>query len=132
MSQAYPYSASQATTSDYGVSRNPSSATSNMAGLGAGAAGVGAGAGAYAAGHSFPQPQPYPSGSAHPDPQEGMSSKQREAYQESQRFHIQNQTPYSGGSGSQPVVHTDGGAYTETGAETDAPEIPPTYDSIRR
>lgn len=130
----YGYGAS-ATTSESryadGVSRNPSTAAStNYAGLGAGyAAAEGA--------QNFPQAHPTGEGSssgaqAVPPMEAGMSSKQREAYQESQRFHVQNPSnPYAGEAAPGPVtVHTDGGAYTE--AQTSAPEIPPTYDSIRR
>jgi hypothetical protein len=68
-----------------------------------------------------------------------MNPKQREAYQEQQRFRVHNQgggagpsaapmspTGTSGSSG--PVtVHEDGGAYGEDdNAGSSAPEIPPT------
>lgn len=135
------YPQSQAATSEGGyaaygaqnVSRGPSSASSGgFAGRGAGMsqpttpfpmptipAGMAAGAGAGAAA------------------EHGMSAKQREAYQEQQRFRVHNQAGPSGGqpmspsgtSGSGPVtVHEDGGA---AGDDDDngpslGSEIPPT------
>jgi hypothetical protein len=85
-------------------------------------AGIAAGAGAGAAGY------------------EGMSSKQREAYQEQQRFRVHNQggagpsggaPPMSAtgtsGSGGPVTVHEDGGALGEddNGGAGNS-EIPPT------
>ncbi|KAL1409818.1 hypothetical protein Q8F55_003815 [Vanrija albida] len=107
-------------------SHGTSSATST-----AGYAGFGAGGGYGAqALNAFPQAVATGSG---PE----MSDKQREAYQESQRFRVQNVTsPTAGPSGPSappaPVtVHEDGGAFVDTDT-AGATEIPPTYDSIRR
>jgi len=158
--QMTQYPGSAATTSDGGfgqnVSRGPSSATS--AGF------AGRGANAYAGGgEEVPMPIPQPTGAAPEVAGLGaagalggaaaMSAKQREAYQEQQRFRVQNQggpigqtASGSSGSGAEPMsptptqtsggvtVHQDAGRPVED--EEDEPpygsEIPPTYDSIRR
>lgn len=129
MSQ-YPRSA--ATTSDGGygaqdLSRGPSTATS------AGFAGRGAGTTAF--------PEAMPTGIAAGAAGGGMAAKQREAYQEAQRFRVQNQASAPGGSGSggmndptSPVGSSGSGPVTvhEDAGAIDQSEIPPTYDSIRR
>lgn len=136
----YPHS--QAATSESGypaygaqnVSRGPSSASSG------GYAGRGAGMSQPTT--PFPMPS-IPAGVATGAAADhGMSAKQREAYQEQQRFRVHNQAGPSGGppmspsgtSGSGPVtVHEDGGV---AGDDDNGPnfgsEIPPTYDSIKR
>lgn len=126
---------------DHGVSRGPSSAsTAGYAGYGAGgynnpaplasmpeasqyvsgpsagagsAAAIGAGAGVAGA-----------AGAA------GMSAKQREAYQERQRVHQQNQPGGSGYGGNSPTQETtvasDAGPYADDSPTTQGGEIPPT------
>ena len=132
MSQ-YPRSAATSSDSSYGqaqdLSRGPSSASSaGYAGRGAGGfgiehappmptipAGVAAGGAAGAAGTS------------------AMNAKQREAYQEHQRFHVANQQQQYGGAGpsGQPMspTETEGtGRVTvhEDAGLADESEIPPT------
>lgn len=100
-------------------SHGTSSATST-----AGYAGFGAGGG-YGAQAVTAFPQAVATG-AGPE----MSEKQREAYQESQRFRVQNVTSPTAGPSSAAVppapvtVHQDGGAFVE--ADASGAEIPPT------
>ncbi|WVN89755.1 uncharacterized protein L203_104985 [Cryptococcus depauperatus CBS 7841] len=145
----YPRSA--ATTSDggYGAPSSggpPTSTSTGFAGLGAGGAGL----------NNFNM-EPMPMPTAHPtglDPAlagaaagvtgtpdvNAMTAKQREAYQESQRYKAQNSSGPSNVPPMSPTptdatgltgitVHRDGGA-----VEEDEPqytnEIPPTYESI--
>ena len=118
---SYPHSGSD------GLSRAPTSSAATSAGY----AGYGAGANAagmagYGAGmNAFPEPRTQ-SGSSpiSPNSSQGapMSAKQLEAYQEAQRFRVQN--PSAGPSGGL-TVHEDGGAYSEAGP-SDGNEIPPT------
>lgn len=107
------------------------SSSAGYAGRGAGAAGVTPFPTAQVAGGPS---QPVP-GNVYDPATAGMSAKQMEAYQESQRFHIQNQPnspTYGGPSLAGPsdgiTVHQDGGAFEEEAATGN--EIPPTYDSL--
>ena len=139
MSQ-YPRSA--ATTSSQGgygaqnLSRGPSSATS--AGF------AGRGAGPYPQGFPEPMPAIAPvegsgSGAFGAVAGGGMAAKQREAYQEQQRFRVANQGGSGyGGSGSEPMsptgtsrsgpvtVHEDAGAAGDDDGPALGAEIPPT------
>ncbi|WWD07336.1 hypothetical protein V865_005434 [Kwoniella europaea PYCC6329] len=163
----YPRSAVTSSDGGYGpqdVSRGPSTGTS------AGFAGRGAGGYDMQNLATMPMPTAHPTGIApHPEigagagaaagglAAGGMSAKQREAYQESQRFRVQNQGGYggpaagpgpAGASGSnqlappmsptetstsdQVTVHQDGGRVQDEEEPSYGAEIPPTYDSIGR
>jgi len=151
MSQ-YPHSAATTSEGNYGaqgVSRGPSS-TGSSAGY------AGRGAGGYGMNPSSPPPLPTipagvaagaAGGVAGHEMMNAREAKQREAYQEQQRFRVQNQGygagPSASGAASPPMgppigsesggpvtVHEDAGL-----AGDDVPlaqEIPPTYDSIQR
>lgn len=130
----YPRSA--ATSEGYGnqsVSRGPSSATS------AGFAGLGAATG----GGFHPEaveaiPVPHPTGAAAAAGigagamgAGAMGAKQREAYQEAQRFRVTNEGQPGPNGSSEPTspvtVHHDGGAYPPVEEEeTYGREVPPT------
>lgn len=135
------YPQSQAGTSEaayaaYGaqnVSRGPSSASS----------GGYAGRGAAQPQPTTPFPMPMPSipagvAAGSPAEQGGMSSKQREAYQEQQRFRVHNQGGAGGsgqpmsptgtsGSGGPVTVHEDGGVVSDEDLSGNGgSEIPPT------
>ncbi|BEJ11333.1 hypothetical protein CspHIS471_0107550 [Cutaneotrichosporon sp. HIS471] len=102
----------------------------NAAGVGAGVASglsgptSSSGTSAGYAGMASGYPMAVPTGSG-PSDMSHMSPKQREAYEESQRLAVQNQS-----APAAVTVHQDGGAFTEV--QSSGAEIPPTYDSIRR
>lgn len=136
----YPRSAATTSEGNYGAQDRDES-TANSAGV------AGRGAGAYP--HGIEQmPVPMPSGAAAGAGVGAMAggamgAKQREAYQEQQRFRVTNQGGPSGSGGepmsptgttrSGPVtVHDDAGSVKEEDEPNLGAEIPPTYDSIRK
>lgn len=100
------------------------SGTTSSSGTSAGYVGMGPSYPAGNPGYGMPVPM-VAANTSGPSDMSHMSPKQQEAYQESQRLAVQNQT-----APANVTVHQDGGAFTE--AQASGSEIPPTYDSIRR